>query len=783
VATGDGPTQPKIARLIQGRGRYVGDLKPPAALHVGFVRSLFPAAEVVSIDTKAALALPGVRAVLTGHEVNTRLRPLRIEGPGLQAHDWFPMAGERAYYEGEAVAVVVAADPYMLADAIQAVQVEWRETRPLVGIEESLAAGAPPLRPDLSDNVLFEREIVTGDPAGAFANAAIVIERTFRNGRMTPLPLEPRGVVAQRDPWSRRIALWISTQSPNIARTAIAQALGAAESQIRVVTPDVGGGFGAKAQVFAEEIVLGLLANDFAEALQWIETRMEHLLSCSHAHDQRMRIRLGATSEGKIVALEAETDVDNGAHSAYPLSASLEPVATGLSVLACYRIPAARARTRAIATNKSPVGAYRGVGVPFSAFCSERMLDELAERVGCDRVEIRRRNLINGSEMPYQAWAGATYDSGDYQEALNTVLELADWEGLVERRRQAAAGGREVLGLGLAVFNEHSGPGSRAYRKRGVTTIPGFDSARVTMEPNGTVMVYVSSADAGQSHEEMYRLIVARELGVPIDRVRVVEGDTDLCPPGTGTYASRGGTAHAAAVVSAARALRGRLHNLAAAALNQPVEDLVAAEGGFGLRDGSAGIGFDTIAQMGHLRTVDSPGALDGRPVLDETAFWDPEPTYPYGAQVAVVAIDRQTFHVRVLDVFAVEDCGFVIDKESVDRQIVGAISMGIGNALFEEVLYSPDGHLLSTSLLDYLVPMITDTPRITLEHLVTLTDRTPLGSKGVAEAGTIGAVAAVGTAVADALRELGGEVSELPASPMRLFSTLDGAEGGLWKA
>ncbi len=756
-------------RIVRGHGSYVGDILPPGTRHAAFVRCALPFATIQSIDVSAALDQPGVGEAYTGRDLREWVRPLRIEGPGLLAYDWYPMAVDRALYAEEAVAVVLADDPYVAEDALEMVDVDLQAHEPVLDIESALGLTAPYLHPEGSSNVLFEAIRSGGDPETCFASAPIVVDRTFHHGRQTPFPLEPRGVLAMVERSTGDLLVWTSTQIPHIARTAIATALGRRENSVRVITPQVGGGFGLKCHVFGEEIVVAWLALHTGSPVRWLEDRRENLMASAHSHDQTMRVRVAADHTGKILAADIDVTVDVGAHSIYPLSASLEPMTTAGGILSCYDIPNLRFRTRGVATNKCMVGAYRGVGAPASSFATERILDLLAWQLQVDPAEIRMRNLIHPETMPYTTATGVKYDSGDYPQALRTVLDRADYAGLVKQRSQATEDA-PILGIGIAVFNEHSGPGSRAYRARGVATVPGFDTARVHMEPAGAVSLYVSSAEAGQNHAEFFRLAAARELNIDPRTITVVEGDTSSCPHGTGTFASRAGTAQVSAVAVASRRLQARLTHIASMLMECAVGEVCLAEGGYKSADRSKRVGLVDVAETAYLRRGDFMPPPGFEPGLDEVGVWDPIPTYPYGAHVSVVHLDPKTFQVRLVNHVAVEDCGVIISEGGVHEQLVGAIVMGIGNALYEEHHYDSNGQLQTSSLLDYLVPLATDVPPLDLITMVTPTDRTPLGTKGMAEGGTIGAVAAVGAAVADALRQLGAELNDLPASPERLF-------------
>lgn len=758
-------------RLVTGAGAYVADLAPPGCLHVAFARSYLPSGMIKGVAVEDAASLRGVVATLTPADVRG-LGTLPIEGPGHARHEWRVLPEQRVRFVGEPIAAVVAEDPYVAEDGAERIVVDLEPLPPVMTIAAA-STDESVVNPEAETNVLFSAERDAGDPDTAFASAALVVERTFTHGRQTPLPLETRGVVAAVEPGSGSLVVWTSTQVPHMVRTAIASCLGRREDQVRVVTPNVGGGFGLKATVFPEEVLVAHLASELGRPVRWIEDRRENLIASTHAHDERIECRLAMDAHGAILGLEVDVAADVGAFASYPFTASLEPLTTSAFVLAGYRVPALRLRARGIATNKCPTGPYRGVGIPPGVFAGESLLDIAADELGLDRIDVRRANLVTPDELPYRTPLGVTWDTGDYPAAFDQALARADYAGLMaerERRRDDST----VLGVGVTFFNEHSGPGSAAYRGRGVATIPGYDSARVTVDHEGAVRVYASSADAGQNHAEAVIGSVATELQIPPEDISFLEGDTASCPPGSGTFASRFSSAQLSACVEAARRVRSRMCAVAAILLDVRPEDVEVTSGGFTTAVSGSSVRFDEVARAANLRTPDFVAPAGFEPGLDVNATFDLSvPTYPYGAHVAAVELDRETFAVRLVSYVGVEDCGTVVDEASVHEQILGAVAMGLGNALFEEHLYDEFGQIKTATLMDYLVPLATSMTHMELHQLESPTERTPLGTKGVGEAGTIGAVGAIGTAVADAVRVLGGELLSLPASPARLFAAI----------
>lgn len=626
---------------------------------------------------------------------------LTVEGPGLRGRPWPALARERARFVGEAVAAVWASDRYQAEDLAARVEVEYE-----------------PLAPE-EPQTLFESEILGGDGAGLFAQADLVLERTYRAARQAPLPLETRGVLARFG--GGRLTVWSSTQVPDILRQGLARALRLPSRAIRVRVPEVGGGFGLKAHVFPEEIVVAALAVRLGRPVRWVEDRQENLLAGVHAHDNEVRLRSAVAADGRILAVEAELTCDVGAYSVYPFSASLEPSTAASALFAPYALGALQVRTRAISSHRCPVGAYRGVGTNTAVYATERMLDAIAAELSLDPLELRRRNALR--DLPRTTLSGRALDSGDYPALLDRLASRAGYDDVRAVQREARAAGR-LLGVGVALFNEHSGTGAGEYRSRGVQEVPGMDACRVRVSQDGRIEVYTSSVEIGQGHADTCRRVVERELGVPADQVDVVGGDTDACPPGTGAFVSRSAVGVLEALVRALREVSER----------------------------------------------------DLQPGLDVSVDIDPEQVFPAGAHLAVVEVDPVAYVPRVVRYVAVEDCGTMVDEQAVAGQVRGGVAMGIGKVLLEEVVYSPDEQIQSGTLLDYLVPVAPDVPAVEAEHLESPSPKTALGSKGVGEAGTIGAFGAVANAVADAVAPLGAELTRLPYSPGRIFEAVEAA-------
>ncbi len=746
-------------RLLMGRGRYLDDLGLPRMLFASFVRSPHAHARIVRIDTAAARKASGVVAVVTADDLREATRPLspRLEGAGFTPTAWPALADGVARFGGEAVAVVVASSPYVAADAGERVAVEWEERPAVVTIDQALAA----------HQVLFQRRHRHGDVDEAFARAPIVVRQTFEHGRCAPSPLELRGILADWD--GEALTLWSSNQSPSIMRAGLAGALSLPEARIRIVCPDVGGGFGLKMQVFPEDVAIAAVARRLGRPVKWLEERRENLTAASQARSQRTTVEVAAANDGTVLALRSRVMSDNGAYHAYPTTGVLEPLGTASIMPGPYRISAYEFEALALATNKPPLGAYRGVGMTMGAFVTERMLDLLAERVRLDPAEVRRRNLIGREAYPFTSATGYTYDSGDYPKALEEALAAVDYESLRGEQERARAQGR-LVGIGIACYTEYTGMGSAGFRRRGAVEMPGIEAATITVDADATVRCAVSFPTQGQGHATTIAQLVADRLGLALENVRLSRVDTAESPRGSGTFASRGTVAMLASAAVAADRLGDKLRALAAHRLEAAAPDVELAGGRAFVR------GFPdrsvALAELARLAYTPPLGGLPNglAPGLEATVYSDlPGPTFSGAVHVAVVEVDPSTGRVAVKRYALVEDCGRVINPLIVEGQIHGAVAQGIGEALLESVVYDDDGQLLTATLMDYALPRADDLPFFEIAHLETPSPITPGGVKGMGEGGTIGAPAAIANAVADAVRRLGVQITTLPIRPESL--------------
>jgi carbon-monoxide dehydrogenase large subunit len=737
---------------LTGGGAYLDDLRMPGVLHAAFVRSVHAHALVRRVDVARARGAPGVAAVLSGQDVTASTTPFapRLEGQGFWPTAWPPLASQRVRFVGEAVVALCAGSPAQAADARELVEVDYEPLEPIADLESALATGASLLHDGVPGNVLFRRDYSYGDVEEAFARAHIVLRETFSHGRCSASPLEARGLIAAWE--GKRLTVWSGTQAPHIFRTALARAFRVPEGHVRVVVPDTGGGFGQKMHVLPEDVAVAALARVAGHPVKWIETRRENLAAASQAREGRVEIEAAAARDGVLLAIRARVIADNGAYHIHPLTAALEPPGTASILPGPYRTPAYAWEALAVATNKPPLGAYRGVGMTMGAFVMERTLDLLASRLGLDPAEIRRRNLIAPDAYPFTSAAGLVYDSGDYPTMLEMALELAGYDALKRERDEARPRGR-LLGVGISCYTEYTGMGRATYRQRGMVEVPGPEAARVSVETDGSVRCLLSFPSQGQGHATTAAQIVADELGVPLEQVVVMQPDTEETPGGSGTFASRGAIALAGSAGAAAVTLRKKVLDLAGALLEASPADLVLKAGRVSVR-GMPDRGI-SLAEVAHAA---------GTASLEVTERFDPPgPTFSGAVHVASVEVDAETGRVTVRGYVVVEDCGPVINPMIVEGQIHGAVAQGIGEALGERLVYDESGQLLTGSLMDYALPTAADLPSFTLGHMETPSPLTPGGRKGMGEGGTIGAPAAIANAVADAVKPLGIGVNALP--------------------
>jgi carbon-monoxide dehydrogenase large subunit len=765
------------ARLLRGEGRYVSDVELPRMLHVAFVRSVDAHARLRAIDARAAAAAPGVACVVAGGDPGFAARRLRARSalPGYVETDQPILAWPRARFSGEAVAAVVAADRYAAEDAAALVAVD---AEPLAAVVDAGQARghAAIVHEAAPDNVLLSRRFEQGDVDGTLAQAAVVVERVFRTNRQTAAPLEGRGGVADWSPAPGQLTLYSGTQIPHLARHALGEILDLPEHRIRVVAPDVGGGFGVKGIVYPEDVALCLLAMRLGRPVKWVETRREALLAAAHARDHRYRVRAGFDRDGRLLAMDVRADCNAGAYSVYPWTAGIEALMAGGLLTGPYKLQHYRCQVAAVATNTAPAGPYRGVARPATTFVMERVLDLGARALGIDPVQIRRVNLVGPADLPYTAATRLVHDSPSYPVCFDKTVEAIGYPSFRAEQARLRGEGRYV-GIGFANYNELTGLGQAASAGPRMPFRTGHEGATVRLDPSGAVTVLAGVTSQGQGLETTVAQIAASELGVPLDSVRVVLGDTDATPFGLGAFASRQAVIGGGAVMRAARAVSEKIARIAAHLLEAAREDLEMADGRIaikGVPDRSLAIA--EVARVAHLETHRLPP--DVEPGLDATRFYDPiRGTFAAGSQAAVVEVDPATGTLAIRRYVCVEDTGRIINPLIVEGQVQGAVAQGIGGALSEHLIYDEAGQLLTGTLMEYALPTATAIPALELDHVEEPADNLP-GVRGVGEGGTLGPAAAIANAVADALAPFGVEPNDLPMTPARVWAWARAAAG-----
>jgi aerobic carbon-monoxide dehydrogenase large subunit len=765
--------------MLLGRGRFTADLDPKSRsglLYAAFVRSPHAHAQVGAVDTDAALRADGVAAVLTAASLGHPYLLAMLEREEFVPTRMPILAGETVRFTGEPVAMVIADDPYRAEDAIELVEIDWAPLSAVTSIEQAQAPAAPRLHEQADGNRLVDLLMFDDDGLPViFAEAALTVAATFASARVAALPLEGRACLAEWDDRDDQLVVHVSTQVPHQVRSGIAQALNIPERSIRVIAPDVGGGFGLKCVVGREEVAVAAAALRLRRPVRWAEDRQENLTAAFHGHEQRYRVRAAFDADGAILALDAEIDCDTGAYSAFPFTCAVEPLMAATELPGVYKVPAYRARGRAIATNKAPAAPYRGVSRPQIVLVMERLMEKAAAALDLDPLDVRRRNLIGPGEFPYTGVNKITYDEGSYREALDLAeTQVRDKGWLSERDRLRDKG--QLAGIGYSCFSERTAYGTPTMSQRRMRMTPGYDTALVRMDPTGEVIVTTGTCGHGQGHETTFAQIVADRLGVHPDQVRLRQGDTDLASYGWGTWGSRSVVIGGGAASRAADLVAGQLKHVAAQLLEASPADVELAEGTARIRgDASAAIPIAELARVVHFQAHRL--AEDLRYGLEARATFDPPGTFSNACHVAMVVIDPGTCAIRLHRYLVVEDCGVVINPVVVDGQVRGGVTQGAAAALAERLCFDPDGQPVTTTLMDYLAPTAAEMCDIDIVHLQTPSRFSETGAKGMGEGGTIGAPAAVLGAINDALSQAGVSFDHIPVLPQDLSAALSSVD------
>ncbi|MFF5009390.1 xanthine dehydrogenase family protein molybdopterin-binding subunit [Streptomyces phaeochromogenes] len=763
-------------RLLAGRGRFVDDIALPGMLHAQFVRSTVAHAELASVDVSAVVEVPGVVAVFTAEDLELADIVAQLGRP---LSEFVPtampvLARDKVRYVGEPIAIVVARDAYAAEDGLEAAKVSYATLPPVMSEEAAFADGAPLVHTEAAHNTLVDVSLFATEGIDRIFEAApCVVEVDTRTGRQNALPLETRGAVAHGDDREEQLVLHTCTQIPHQVRTVASRCLRLDERAVRVVVPDMGGGFGQKCVVGREEIAAAAAALRLRRPVKWIEDRKDALSASFLAREQHYRARAAFDAEGGILALDTDVVCDMGAYSCYPFTAGIEPLMASAEMPGVYKLPAYRVRGRAVTTNKAPTGPYRGVSRPQYVMVMERLFERAARELGLDPVEIRRRNVI--TDFPYTGVNNITYDPGSYLESLNLCELLVREEGWYEKQAAAAAEGRHI-GIGYSCFSERTGYGSAAFAQRKMKVVPGFDISEVRMDTSGAVTFTTGTMNHGQSHETTMAQIVADELGLDIAKVRLHQGDTDRITYGFGTFASRSITIGGSAVRLAAAKLGDKLRAIAASRWGVGPDEVELTEGAARRRNTQDVLPYQEIADIAYLQAHLLPKDIE--PGLSVTATFDVfnDGTFSNATHACVVELHAGTGQVEILRYVCVEDCGVAINPQVVEGQCRGGIAQGIAGALFEQVTYDAQGEPSATGFMDYKVPTAHEIPDVLIHHLETPCAFTETGAKGAGEGGTIGAPAAVLNAVNDALRPTGVELDHTPITPETVHRALNGA-------
>jgi aerobic carbon-monoxide dehydrogenase large subunit len=764
-------------RLITGRATYVDDIVLPGMLHAAIVRSPEAHARILSIDTEAAKARPGVEAVFTGEDMADMAAPCPMvwapPGVEMRVPEHWPLARGKVGYVGQAVAVVLGTDKYGVVDAAEDVIVDYDPLPVVTDPEQALEQGAPVIHEEFGTNKVFEWSLPGGDVEGAFRDADVVVEKRIVNHRTAGAAIEPRGAVAE---WRQgKLTLWSSTQIPHIARVILSIQLGITEDKIRVVAPEVGGGFGSKLQVYGEEVLACWCARRTGKPVKWTATRTDDMATTHHGRDQIDYIRIGAKRDGTVTGIHAKIIQDCGSY--HLIEGPVIPTFSACVIAGCYKFAAVQTDIVGVFTNKFTTDAIRGAGRPEATHMIELTMDAVADELGMDRLELRRKNFI--TEFPYELPHGFIYDSGDYNGTLDRCLEKLDLDAF--RREQAEQRQRGVYrGVGFSTYVEICGLGpSRALGPKGWGMQGGyFESAQVRVHPTGSVTVYTGTSPHGQGHETGFAQIVADRLGVDPEVVDVIHGDTNTGPMGKNTYGSRSLAVGGEAIARAAEKVQEKAKRIVAHQLEAAPWDIEVAEGTFRVA-GSPDKAM-TLADVATEAYIPQDLPEDMEAGLDEISFYDPSNfVWPFGAHACVTEVDVETGRVDIVRYVAVDDCGPAINPLLIDGQIHGGIVHAIGQALYEQVVYDEAGQLVTGTFVDYALPSAADVPSFETDRTETPSPTNTLGVKGVGEAATIACSPAVVSSVLDALSPLGVTSLDMPLTPMRVWNAIQQAKGG----
>jgi carbon-monoxide dehydrogenase large subunit len=775
-------------QLAAGKGLFVADVVLPGLAHLAVLRSPHAHARILSVGVAAAEALEGVIYVMTGAEAKAQMRPIPeawdTSEMGAKGVAWYALAPERVRYVGEAVAAVVAEDKHTAYAALSLIEVEYELLPVVMDPIAAMEEDSPLVEEEWGDNLLITRDWRRGDVEAAFASAEMTASGRVRSERITGVPIEPRGSVASYDPYHDELTVWESTQNPHPLRSFLAETLNIPETKIHVIQPNVGGAFGLKQPPFQEEPLIAYLARKLQIPIKWIEERHENFQTTGHSRDVTFLYTAAFGSDGVVTGVDIQVISDVGAPTAL-LGWGMSFV-TAYCLPTCYRIPNNRIRLSVVVTNKTPWNAYRGFGKDSASFLMDRIMDRVAADTGLDRAEVRMRNFIQPEEFPYSQPSGAILDSGNYPGALKTVLEMVGYDSFREDQAKARAEGRY---LGLGIGQELTPEGCAM---PGAVMISAYDGATVRVAPSGDVTVLTGVTSPGCGNETAMAQIAAEFLGCDYDRIKVVQGDTELCPYGLGNYSSRGTMYGGSAVQIAATELRDKMFAVAGKMLEAAPEDLDAHNGSIFVSGApSRSVAFDEIANQVYRHTF-GEYAEDVEPGLESTRYFrmgniyhQPEkqgrfsnyPAWPHGSAAAIVEVDPETGKVDVVRFCLVDDAGRIINPLLATANLHGAIAQGIGGAMYEQLIYDSSGQLLTATLMDYTIPTAVEMPRFEIDHQETPSPFTPLGMKGIGESGVGACLGALSSAIEDAFPDLDLQIDELILTPSRVWRLIRDAQ------
>lgn len=758
-------------RLIQGRAHYVDDLKLDGMLYMSFVRSVYAYARIKSIDAAAAKSLPGVLEVITGADIKDQLGliPCAAGMEGLKIPKHYCLAVDTVRYVGEPVVAIVAKDRYTARDAVDKVEITYDPLTPVTDPESALGKDSPRVHEEFSDNLAFVAKLEAGDWKALEADSTLkIVKQRLINQRLAPASIETRGVIASYSLGEETLTVWSSTQIPHLLKTQLAILTRTDESRVRVIAPEVGGAFGSKLNVYAEEGVACYASHRLGKPVKWIEGRRENLLGTIHGRDQINDLELYVKPDGKVVGLKCNIIADLGAY--HQLLTPAIPTLTALMIVGCYNIPNVWVETKGVFTNKMATDAYRGAGRPEATYIIERGMDLVARELNMDPVDVRMKNFPEPKDFPLALPTGVTYDTANYQKTLKKVLKLAHYPTLRKEQERLRKKGK-YLGIGLSTYVEICAMGPSSRMPAG-----GWEFGMVRVEPTGKVTVYSGTSPHGQGEETSFAQITAEGLGIPFDDVTVYHGDTSVVQHGIGTFGSRTTAVGGTAVFRATERIRKKMARLAAHRLGVKPGDLEFRDGKVGTSDGSKSMAFgDVVGEAYYARQL-PPGVEPG--LTEQYVFEPANYTFPFGAHVAVTEVDAETGEIALRNYYAVDDCGRILNPLLVDGQIHGGLAQGIGQALWEELVYDENGQVVTGSLMDYALPKAHQFPWFDTQTTETRTPVNPLGVKGVGEAGTIGSTPAIVNSVVDALQHLGVRHIDMPLKPEKIWKILKTVDG-----